>query len=263
MTGYGAAGKRLGAKAAIDKWADKAARAMLNNIVVEAAIVAVMGICYLCATGADRLMGTRLRRSLTVWMQRVSADRLNVLRRAQIKYIFKRKYGLNKIRIKLAGGSYWLSIPCVVRGIDKKTRLEKTYMAKIVNGRSALKHNYLAMMDETFRELKAMHGHGIYHGDVKLDNLIYSKGSVFVLDCLKLDERESSEAAAFDLACLMCALAGKVPVSAIVEHARHYFSDADLHRAASMVDIALYKIDLELPHGVIKELREALRTAPR
>ncbi len=280
-------------------------------------------------------MNTRLRRSYTSWIQHISADRLSVLRRAQIKYIFKREYGLKKIKIKLAGGSYWLSIPCMVKGIEKKTRQEKKYMAKIINDRSTLKHKYLtlmrnvgliaegrrlkfdehagprdmgeferrclvgikqssvnapevfglhhlgaddymlvmeyiegrplskididgAMLDELFRSLKTMHESGIYHGDIKLDNYIYSKGDLFVFDCLKLDENESKEAAAFDLACLLCALAEKVPMGDIVEHAKKMFDDAELRQAAWMVDVAMNKSDLELSAAKVKELKEGL-----
>ena len=311
---------------------------ILNNIVVEAVIVAVLGACYLFTTATDRLFNTRFRRSFAGWMQKISADNLNVLRRAQIKYIFKRKYGLKKIRIKLAGGSYWLSIPCVVKGIDKKTHEEKKYLAKIINDRSTLKHKYLAMMrnvglmmegralkfdehhsplemgeferrcligmrersvnapevyglhhleaddymlvmefiegrplsdmdidgemlDDVLRALKSMHEGGVYHGDIKLDNFMYSRGKVYVFDCLKLDA-PGKHAAAFDLACLLCALAEKIPVGVILEHARRFFSARELKLASDMVDLALYKSDLELPEGNIRELKRGLSAKP-
>lgn len=317
-------------------FAKKAAHALLNNVVIEAFLVILLGICYVFATAADRVLNTHLRRSFTSWMQRISADRLNVLRRAQIRYVFKRKFGLKKIKIKLVGGSYWLSIPCLVRGIDRNTRQEKKYMAKIINDRSTLKHKYLTMMrnvgllaegrslkfdehtgpqemgdfegrcllgiressanapqvygvhhlggddyvlvmeyidgqplskmdidgdllDQLFKTLKSMHQGGIFHGDIKLDNFMYSKGSVFVFDCLKLDTKRSHEAAAFDLACLLCALAEKVPVSVIVEHAKRYFSPGELGDAAGMIDVALYKSDLELSDKKIHGLKEMLR----
>ncbi|HTX43958.1 MAG TPA: serine/threonine protein kinase, partial [Methanocella sp.] len=223
--------------------------AILNNFIVEAVLVGLLGLLYLCANAADRLLGTRLRRAYVGYMQSFSRDRLNFLRKARIRRVFKENYGLKKIKIRLAGGSYWLSIPCVIKGIDKKTREEKKYLAKVVNERSALKHNYMTLMrnmgvlaggvdlrfdgyhcglemgeyeqhclerlrgsgvnapevygfhmlgeddymlvmefiegkplsqinidgtilDQLFRILKTMGEHGIFHGDVKLDNFI-------------------------------------------------------------------------------------------
>ena len=334
MTAYGATVKRRRLTEKAGRLARGTLLLILNNIVVEAAIIAVIGACYLSTTAADWLFHTRSRRAFTGWMQRISADNLNVLRRAQIRYIFKRKYGLKKIRIRLAGGSYWLSIPCIVKGIDKKTRREKKYLAKIINDRSMLKHKYLSMMrnvglmaqrsalkfdehgspeemgeferqclvgmrrssvnapevyglyrlgdddymlvmefiegrplsdmdiggdvlDGVLQALKSMHEGGVYHGDIKLDNFIYSKGKVYVFDCLKLGTR-GEPAAAFDLACLLCALVEKVPVSVVLGRARRYFSAGELKQAAAMVDLAMYKSDLELPADRVRELKRGL-----
>jgi tRNA A-37 threonylcarbamoyl transferase component Bud32 len=338
MTGYGALLKKRRLAEKANALARDISMLILNNIVFEAIIIVALGLCYLFTTTFDRLFNTRLRRSFTSWMQRISADNLNVLRREQIRYIFKRKYGLKKIKIKLAGGSYWISIPCVVKGVDKKTHAEKKYMAKIINDRSTLKHKYLTMMrnfglmaerrplkfeehrnpremgeferqclvgmrrssanapevyglhhlgaddymlvmdfiegrplsdmdidskmlDDVFQALKSIHEGGVYHGDIKLDNFIFSNGKVFVFDCLKLDTK-GEQAAAFDLACLLCALAEKVPVNVILEHARRHFSAGELKLAADMIDLALYKSDLELSADKVGELMQGLRVTP-
>jgi tRNA A-37 threonylcarbamoyl transferase component Bud32 len=318
-----------------DELVKKAAHFVLNNFVVEALLVGLLGGLYIITNAVDRLFGTRLRREYVEWMQSVSRDRLNFLRKAQVRHVFKKKYGLKKIRIKLAGGSYWLSIPCVVKGIDKKTHEEKKYLAKIMNERSALKHNYMTLMrnmgvlaggvdlrfdgyhcglemgeyeqhclerlresgvnapevygfhrlggddymlvmqfiegrplshvdidgpilDQLFHMLKTMREHGIFHGDVKLDNFIVSVDKVYVFDCLKIDRSNAGSAAALDLACLLCALIDKVQAGVLMAHAREYFSSAELKRARGMLDMALYKSDLELSESRIKALREGL-----
>jgi tRNA A-37 threonylcarbamoyl transferase component Bud32 len=317
------------------RWAKKAAHAVLNNFVVEAVLVCLLGALYIFTNTADRLLGTRLRRAYVNWMQAVSRDRLNFLRKAQIRHVFKKNYGLKRIKIKLAGGSYWLSIPCVVKGVSKKTHGEKKYLAKVMNERSALKHNYMTLMrnmgvlaegvdlkfdeyhcglemgeyerqclerlrksgvhapevygfhrlggddyilvmefiggkslsrvdidgpiiDQLFHILKVMREHGILHGDMKLDNFILSGDKVYVFDCLKIDRSDADSATAFDLACLLCALVEKAPADVVVAHARHYFSDAQLARAGGMVDLALYKSDLDLSEGRIKALKDSL-----
>ncbi len=315
--------------------AEKAAHIILNNLIVEAILAGLLGVLYLGTSVADHLLGTKLRRAFVDWMQAISRDRLNFLRKAQIRHVFKKKYGLKKIKIKLAGGSYWLSIPCIVKGVSKKRHKEEKYLAKIMNERSALKHNYMTLMrnmgvlaegvglkfdeyhcglemgeyerhclerlreisvnapevyglhrlggddymlvmeyiegeplsktsiggavlDQLFMILKKMHENGIFHGDVKLDNFMLSGGKVYVFDCLKIDRSAAAEAKAFDLACLLCALVGKVPASTIMAHARRYFSDAQLTRAGGMIDMALYKSDLDLSESRIKALKESL-----
>jgi len=319
---------------------EKAAHMALNNFIVEAVLVGLLTVLYILVDVADRLLGTGLRRAYLDWMQAISRDRLNFLRKARIRHVFKKKYGLKKIKIKLAGGSYWLSIPCVVKGIDKKTHEEKKYLAKIMNERSALKHNYMTLMrkvgvlaggvdlrfdgyhcglemgeyekyclerlreiginapavyglhkiggedymlvmeyiegrplsridiggpvmDQLFNILKTMREHGIFHGDVKLDNFILSGDRVYVFDCLKIDRSDASVATAFDLACLFCALVEKLPASVIVARARQYFSDGELERAEGMMDLALYKIDLKLSQDRVKELRESFKAWTR
>ena len=127
-------------------WARKALHMIMNNIVVETLAVLLAGAIFIFTSAVDRVFRTKLRRAFIDWIQGVSRDRLNVLRRAQVKHVFKRHYGLKKIKIKLAGGSYWLSVPCVVSGFDKRTRIAKKYLAKIVSDRSVIKHRYMTML---------------------------------------------------------------------------------------------------------------------
>ncbi len=316
---------------------EKAAHIILNNRVVEAILVGALGAAYLGTKAFDGLFGTRLRRSYVEWMQGASRDRLNFLRKARIRHVFKKNFGLRKIKIKVAGGSYWLSIPCIVKGIDKNTREEKKYMAKVMGELSALKHNYMTLMrnmgvlaggvgprfegyhcglemgeyerhclerlresginapaayglyklggddymlvmeyiegkplsgaridaavlDQLFSIFEAMREHSIFHGDVKLDNFMLSGGAVYVFDCLKIDRSNAGTAAAFDLACLLCALAEKVPVDVLMARARLYFSDRELEGAEGMLDMALYKTDLELSEDKVRELRSSFHT---
>jgi tRNA A-37 threonylcarbamoyl transferase component Bud32 len=314
---------------------EKAAHAILNNFVVEAGLVFVISILYVCARAADHILGTRLRRAFLDGMQAVSRDRLSFLMKAQIRHVFKKRYRLKKIRIKLAGGSYWLSIPCIVKGVCKKTHTERKFLAKVMNERSALKHKYMTLfrnigviaegvdlkfdeyhcglemgeyerhclerlreasvnapkvyglhklgggdymlvmefidgrplskvemngdlIGQLFNILRTMRENGIFHGDVKLDNFMLSEGRVYVFDCLKVDRSGTQEAAAFDLACMLAALADKVPVDAVMSYARRYFTGRELERAAEMIDMALFKADLDISEERKKELKESL-----
>jgi hypothetical protein len=62
---------------------EKAAHAILNNFIVEAALVSAISALYVCARAADHILGTRLRRAFLDGMQAVSRDRLNFLMKDQ------------------------------------------------------------------------------------------------------------------------------------------------------------------------------------
>ena len=316
-------------------WAVKAAHFAVNNILVETLTIFLAGSIFITASAADRLFGTKLRRAFIEWIQGISRDRLNVVRKAQVRHVFKRHYRLKKVRIKLAGGSYWLSVPCVVSGIERKKHEAKKYLAKIVGDRSVIKHRYMTMLrnlgvlaegagpkfleyenardmacferdnlmklrergvrvpdvyglyrlggndymlvmefiegkplskidldrtkvGQVFAALRAVHDSGMFHGDVKLDNFMVSGGQIVVFDSIRIDPGELGQALEFDLACAICALTQKVPVPLVLEQARKYYSDREIAGAGGLLDVALAKVDLELPPGKIKELKQAL-----
>ena len=122
----------------------KVAYKFFNNRIVEAFIVAVIASCFLLTAVIDGIFGTKTEKKLIESLRNVSRDKLNGLRKAQIRYVFRCKYGLSRIRIRLAGGSYWLSIPCIIEG--RKDGADVKYMGKIVNGMSATKHRYMTML---------------------------------------------------------------------------------------------------------------------
>ena len=124
----------------------KALHMIMNNVVVETLAVLLAGAISFSRPPSTACSARSSSAAFINWIQGVSRDRLNVLRRAQIKHVFKRHYGLKKIKIKLAGGSYWLSVPCVVSGFEKRTRAAKKYLAKIVSDRSVIKHRYMTML---------------------------------------------------------------------------------------------------------------------
>lgn len=137
----------------------KVAYRVLNNRLVESIIVAAIAVAFIVTTVIDGILGTRLERRLIDSLRDVSRDKLSGLRKAQMRHVFRCKFGLRRIRIRLAGGSYWLSIPCIVEGL--KDGKEVKYMAKIINGMSATKHRYMTML----RNLGVMAG----AGDLRFD----------------------------------------------------------------------------------------------
>jgi serine/threonine protein kinase len=308
---------------------------VLNNVIVEAPIIALVGGVYIILRAIDHVFRTHFRMALVNYLHDVSRDTLSPIRRAQIRYLFKRSYGLSRIGIRLAGGSFWMSIPCIVEGIDKKTGTPRKYVGKIINDRSALKHRYMttlrrldvlaegtkldfmdhldandmvyferdwmvqlkqkgisvpefygvhrlnyddyilvmefidgqplskvsideAIVDQIFSMLKIMHEAGVFHGDMKLDNLIYSNGRIYVIDSLKINPDEPLRAQAFDLISIVLALAQRMPIDVVVASAKRYHSNDALEAAAEFLGMAQHKAEIELPPEKIDEIRRSL-----
>jgi hypothetical protein len=311
----------------------KAVRLLLNNRVVETFVVAIIACGILTSSIIDSILGTGLERRFIRRLQDVSRDQLNALRKAQIRHVFRCRLGVKHIRIRLAGGSYWLSIPCIIEG--RKDGGKVKYMAKIVNNLSATKHRYMTMLrnlgviataaelhfdeytnakdmanferyclnrlreesvnapavigmyrlneddymlvmefiegqplseaslgdeqvDQIFRDIRTIHSHGFVHGDIKPDNLLVADGKVYVLDCLKVGQTAFEVAKSFDLICAICTVCQKLPVSLVLEHAKKYFSSDDLFNAGRLLGFAISKVDIMLPEGKVRELRQAL-----
>ncbi len=122
----------------------KVAIIVLNNRVVEAAVIAAISVGFIAITIIDSVLGIRAERMLIDSIRDVSKGKLSSLRKAQIRHVFRCQFGLSRIKIRLAGGSYWLSIPCIVEG--RKDGKTVRYMAKIINGMSATKHRYMTQL---------------------------------------------------------------------------------------------------------------------
>jgi tRNA A-37 threonylcarbamoyl transferase component Bud32 len=114
------------------------------------------------------------------------------------------------------------------------------------------------IIDQVFRTIKTMHDNGIFHGDIKLDNFLYSKGNIVVVDCLKLNKNELDQAQDFDLMCAICALAQKAPVNTILDYASKYNTDEELRRSTKLIGIVRNKVDLDLNDTTIKEILDRL-----
>lgn len=307
---------------------------LLYNRITVGLIVLAVGAGYIVLKAVDRAFHLKLRQYLSAIVHDASRDRLTVIRKAQISSLFRRKYRLKKIRMALAGGSYWMSIPVIISGVGQNKK-EQKYLGKIIDDASILKHRYMTFMrnlgvfatgagptfdeytdprdmveyerdsllklrargiavpevhgvhrlneddymlvmefidglplskveltdtivGQLFATLKTMHDSGVFHGDVKLDNFLYAESGLAVVDCLKIHEGNSLMAQDFDLINAICALAQKVPVPVVIEQALKHHSEEELRRSCRLIDIALNKVDLDLPPERIKEIVDRL-----
>ncbi|MCD1296213.1 serine/threonine protein kinase [Methanocella sp. CWC-04] len=312
---------------------------VLNNVLVEWSITTLIAAVLVILSVIDKIFHTRYKRALISRIREISRDDLNRLRKTQIKYIFRKKYGIGRIKIRLAEGSYWLSIPCVVKGIDRRTGEEKKFLVKIINEMSAIKHKYMMQMrnlgmavvgtglkfngyedardmmmfergclkklrkssvntpkvlgsyrlneedhilvmeyiegellsdmvitadqvDQIFRMLKTVHDSRFVHGDIKLDNMIYSQGKVYFIDCLKIDETAFDAGKKYDLVCAISSIAEKYPVKKILEIAERYYPKDEIREAGRLLYVAIFKPDIDLPEEKVEELRSYFEPAP-
>jgi tRNA A-37 threonylcarbamoyl transferase component Bud32 len=115
-----------------------------------------------------------------------------------------------------------------------------------------------AEISDVLAILKKMHDSKAIHGDIKLDNFLYSGGKIYLVDCLKIGHTALQVAQAFDLICALCSLCIKAPVDTVISLARSHFAEEELLYAGTLLDIAVAKADIDLPPEKIRELRIAL-----
>jgi hypothetical protein len=119
---------------------------LFYNRFTEGLIVLSVAVGFLVLRTLDNAFHFKLRKALSAMAHDASRDSLTVLRKAQIGYLFRRKYKLGKIRLALAWGSYWMSMPVIISGIDRRTKKERRYMGKVIDDASFLKHRYMTLM---------------------------------------------------------------------------------------------------------------------
>lgn len=308
---------------------------LFYNRFTEGLVVLCVAVGFVVLRTLDGVFHLKLRKALSAMVHDASRDSLTPLRKAQIGYLFRRKYRLGKVRLTLAGGSYWMSIPVIITGIDRRTKKGRRYMGKVIDDASFLKHRYMTLMrnlgvmasgediafdehidvkdmveyerdslvrlkmqgvnvpsvygihrlndgdymlvmefiegkplskveltdaliEQIFAALKTMHDSGVFHGDVKLDNFLYSEGRLIVVDCLKVHGGDTQKAQDFDLICAICALAQTVPVPRIISLALKYHTEEELRRSCRFIGTALNKVELDLSVEAIKQIVDRL-----
>jgi len=98
-----------------------------------------------------------------------------------------------------------------------------------------------------FGYLKKMHHNGIYHGDIKPENIMLGD-RIYIIDVGNLSETASPDIKqAYDLACQIASFVGCCQLESIVGIARKYYSSADLKAAAEFLDLVQKRPDIDLP----------------
>jgi hypothetical protein len=109
-------------------------------------------------------------------------------------------------------------------------------------------------LDIVFSYLRKMHDHGIYHGDIKPDNLMFGD-KVYIVDIGNfMNEAPPSQKLAYDLASQITSFLEYRPASKIVDIARRYYRCEEMIAAAKYLGMIQRRPDIVLTDENKEEL---------
>lgn len=112
----------------------------------------------------------------------------------------------------------------------------------------------LEQMDEVFGWLRLMHRNGIYHGDIKPDNVMLGD-KLYILDVGRyLEEAPPSQKQAYDLACQIASFLQFQRAEGIVDVARKHYTKEELRAASEYLELIQRRIDMKFDDETKKEL---------
>jgi len=108
---------------------------------------------------------------------------------------------------------------------------------------SECKEVTVEQIDRLFGYLKRLHGQGIFHGDIKPDNIMLGD-KIYILDAgVFRKDVQRSKKQAYDLACLICSFMDCHPVEGTVTNARKYYTRQNLRDVVEYVDLVQQRQD--------------------
>ena len=104
-----------------------------------------------------------------------------------------------------------------------------------------------AILETVFGYLRKMHTKGIYHGDIKPENIMLGD-RIYIIDIGNLSDTASPDLKqAYDLACQLASFVGCCQLETIVSTARKFYSRSELKAAAEFMDLVQKRPDIDLP----------------
>jgi serine/threonine-protein kinase RIO1 len=109
-------------------------------------------------------------------------------------------------------------------------------------------------LDTVFSYLRTMHDNGVYHGDIKPDNLMFGD-KVYIVDVGNfMNEAPPSQKLAYDLASQIASFLEYRPAAEIVDIARKYYPCEEMMAAAKYLDMIQRRPDIVLTNENKEEL---------
>lgn len=103
-----------------------------------------------------------------------------------------------------------------------------------------------------FRMLQRMHEDGLYHGDLRSENILLYEGDVYFIDVTNVNEESVADAMAYDLACALGALEPHLGAKSTVDAALSSYTLSELLVAARFLDFVNIRPDHDFDSAVLK-----------
>jgi len=125
---------------------------------------------------------------------------------------------------------------------------------------SAAKEVTLEQIDTLFGYLKRLHAQGVFHGDIKPDNIMLGD-KIYILDAGVFRKGvRASQKQAYDLACLICSFLACHPLEGTVRDARKHYTRQNLLDVIEYIDLVQQRQDFFFKDDVKNALKRALRS---
>jgi tRNA A-37 threonylcarbamoyl transferase component Bud32 len=114
-------------------------------------------------------------------------------------------------------------------------------------------------IDTLFGYLKRMHTKGIFHGDIKPDNIMLGD-KIYILDAgVFRDDVKASKKQAYDVACLICSFMDIHPVEDTVTNARKYYTRQNILDVVEYIDLVQQRQDFHFSNLQKNALKQVMR----
>jgi tRNA A-37 threonylcarbamoyl transferase component Bud32 len=113
-------------------------------------------------------------------------------------------------------------------------------------------------LDIAFSYLAKMHKNGIYHGDIKPENIMFAE-KVYIMDIGNFrDDAPEEDKKGYDLACQIASFLAYTSPEKIVGLATKHFSKKDLRHAKNFLELVQRRPDLDIPNDKKMELMDLM-----
>jgi tRNA A-37 threonylcarbamoyl transferase component Bud32 len=157
---------------------------------------------------------------------------------------------MTKYQYRVLQAIYDLGIPTAkplgFHSIDGKLYL---LVAEFLNAKpiSTVKEVDPEILETVFGYLRKMHQKGIYHGDIKPENIMLGD-RIYIIDIGNLSDTASPNLKqAYDLACQIASFVGCCQLETIIKTARKFYSRNELKAAVEFMDLVQKRPDIDLP----------------
>jgi tRNA A-37 threonylcarbamoyl transferase component Bud32 len=117
----------------------------------------------------------------------------------------------------------------------------------------------IEQIDTLFGYLRRLHTKGIFHGDIKPENIMLG-GEIYILDAGVFRKNvDPSKKRAYDLACLICSFMERHPAEGTVRSARRYYTRQNLLDAIKYIDLVQQRQDFHFDDQQKKRLKQLMK----